>query len=387
MKILVLTKRQYMGKDLIDDRFGRFRELPLELARLGHNVRGLALSYRPKTDNTFVDADNSGDARVTWYAINLLDGFLLGPMSYLPRAIMLTREFRPDIIWACSDAYHAIFGRRLAKHVGSLCVVDLYDNFEAFRASRFPGVVPLFRGAVRAADGVTSFSQRLADHVARTYMRTKSASVIENGVRKDLFFSQEQNLCRQHLGLPASAKILGTAGALDHSRGIDALFRAFDQLSTEVDDLHLALAGPRERGMQIPTGPRIHDLHELPHTDVPLFYNSLDVAIVCYRHSAQGEYSFPQKAYEIIACRVPLVAAAVGSMNELLLNYPDCMYEPENSASLASAIRRQLQTKTVIEIPTPTWADSAMQLSDFFQQIVGSDSTSVMPASNNNVVR
>ena len=25
MKILVLTKRQYMGKDLLDDRFGRFR--------------------------------------------------------------------------------------------------------------------------------------------------------------------------------------------------------------------------------------------------------------------------------------------------------------------------------------------------------------------------
>ena len=27
MKILVLTKRQYMGKDLLDDRFGRFWEL------------------------------------------------------------------------------------------------------------------------------------------------------------------------------------------------------------------------------------------------------------------------------------------------------------------------------------------------------------------------
>jgi teichuronic acid biosynthesis glycosyltransferase TuaC len=40
MKILVLTKRQYMGKDLLDDRFGRFRELPLELARLGHEVIG-----------------------------------------------------------------------------------------------------------------------------------------------------------------------------------------------------------------------------------------------------------------------------------------------------------------------------------------------------------
>ena len=36
MKILVLTKRQYMAKDLIDDHFGRFWEVPFELAALGH---------------------------------------------------------------------------------------------------------------------------------------------------------------------------------------------------------------------------------------------------------------------------------------------------------------------------------------------------------------
>ena len=50
MRILVLTKRQYMGKDLLDDRFGRFRELPLELARLGHQVHGLCLSYRARNE-------------------------------------------------------------------------------------------------------------------------------------------------------------------------------------------------------------------------------------------------------------------------------------------------------------------------------------------------
>ena len=53
MRILVLTKRQYMGKDLIDDRFGRFRELPLESARLGHELRGLCLNYRQKSLEKF----------------------------------------------------------------------------------------------------------------------------------------------------------------------------------------------------------------------------------------------------------------------------------------------------------------------------------------------
>ena len=52
MQILVLTKRQYMNKDLIDDRFGRFREIPLEMALKKHKVYGICLSYKKKEDMT-----------------------------------------------------------------------------------------------------------------------------------------------------------------------------------------------------------------------------------------------------------------------------------------------------------------------------------------------
>ena len=53
MRILVLTKRQYMGKDLLDDAYGRFYELPLELAALGHEVRGVCASYRRREEGLF----------------------------------------------------------------------------------------------------------------------------------------------------------------------------------------------------------------------------------------------------------------------------------------------------------------------------------------------
>jgi glycosyltransferase involved in cell wall biosynthesis len=386
LKILVLTKRQYMGKDLLDDHFGRFRELPLELARLGHDVRGLCFSYHAKSEGKFVDGDGSCSAQVNWHSVNLFGRCLPRLKSYTTYALQLSHAFQPDLIWACSDAYHAIFGSWLAKRVGARCVIDLYDNFESFSASRFPGVLPLFRRAVQAADGVTSFSQRLADYVVQTYMRTKPTSIIESGARPDLFYPRDRAECRQHFGLPQDAEIIGTAGALDSSRGIEALFEAFERLSTESRDIQLALAGSRENEQTIPVGPRIHDFNSLRHEEVSTFVNALDVAVVCYRHSAQGEYSFPQKAYEIIACRVPLVAAAVGSMNELLENYPDCLYEPANSTSLADAIRHQLQAKTVIDMPIPSWADSAKRLSDFFQQIVSSDSTSSMRNTKNRAV-
>ena len=371
MKILVLTKRQYMGKDLLDDRFGRFRELPLELARLGHKVYGLSLSYRPRKESRIIDLAAMGDGHVTWHSLDLVHNFLPALPRYFRQARQLIENFRPDVIWTGSDAFHAIFGYKLAREVQCKLVIDLYDNFEAFAAIKVPGVLSMFRTAVKSADGITVFSQRLADYIVPTYPVSNAHAIILNGVRKDLFFCQDQSNCRRDLRLPLNTKIIGVAGALDGSRSIDDLFSAFEILAGENPDLHLALAGPRDKKQFIPIGPQIHDFRELPHEQVPMFVNALDLAVICYRQSAQGEYSFPQKAYEIIACGVPMVAAAVGSMKELLRNHPECLYEPGNPQDLARVIRLQLERKTNLQIPVPSWSDSAAQLNKFLQDTVG----------------
>lgn len=367
MKILILTKRRYMGKDLLDDRFGRFRELPLHLAGLGHEVVGISSNYRRKGNKTIIDADSNKGSRVTWHSIDLS---VSSVPTYCRRARELAMNFKPELVWACSDAYHAIFGAWLTKGIQARCTIDLYDNFESFGASKLPFVLPLFRQVVKRADGVTCFSKRLADYVANTYSRRKPTIVIENGVREDLFRPQDQQACRRRVGLPVNATIIGTAGALDSGHDIETLFHAFELLTNERTDIHLALAGPRSRWLRIPAGPKIHDFNILPHEEVASLIGALDLCIVCYRRSAQGQFSFPQKVYEIMACRVPLIAAAVGTTNELLVNYPECLYEPENPNSLADAIRRQLRVRTVVAINVPSWADSAKRLATFLARVV-----------------
>jgi hypothetical protein len=118
----------------------------------------------------------------------------------------------------------------------------------------------------------------------------------------------------------------------------------------------------------------------LPHEKVPCFINALDLAVICYRASAQGEFSFPQKAYEIVACQIPFIAAAVGSMNEFMSEYPACLYEPENPESLAEVARRQLQNRTAVDTEVPSWADSASRLELFFKRILGGDLDNVRTA-------
>jgi glycosyltransferase involved in cell wall biosynthesis len=370
MKILVLTKRQYMGKDLLIDRFGRFRELPLALARLGHDVMGITLSYRPREEGSFVDFAEAADGAVRWHSFNATQALVPRLGRFARRAVELATDFKPDVVWAGSDAYHVVFGAWLAKRIGARSVIDLYDNFESFRASRLPAVLLLFRRAVRQADGVTCFSKRLADHILNKYQRTYPTTVVESGVVKETFRPLDQQECRRRFNLPGHAEILGTAGALHQSRGIQTLFQAFRLLIDSGSEFHLALAGPRGPDMKIPTGPRIHDLGVLRHEEVPIFINALDVSVICYRHSKQGQYSFPQKAYEIMACRAPLIAAAVGTMIELLKNYPTCLYEPENPTSLAAAAHLQLREKIIIDRDVPSWLDSGRQLENFLEQVV-----------------
>lgn len=370
MRILVLTKRQYSGYDLLDHRFGRLRELPLELARLGHVVMGVALSYRRKDEQIITDSDLSENINVTWHSINLAGRLLPSIGRYASRTLDIAREFHPDLIWACSDAFHAIFGLKLADRLGRRCVIDLYDNFESFNATRVPGVLPGFKRAVRRAAGVTCISQSLAGYITRKYGRKEPVLILHNSARTDLFFARDRHACRKQLGLPERAMIIGTAGALDKSRGVRALFRAFELLVKKNPSLHLALAGPRGRFSKIPLGPMVHDFETLGLDTVPILLNALDVAVICNRDSTFGRYCFPQKAYEIIACRVPLVAAAVGSMNELLSEYPECLYEPENANSLAHAIERQLEARTIVNLPVPSWADSARKLEAYFQEVL-----------------
>ena len=369
MRILVLTKRQYMGKDLLDDRFGRFRELPLELARLGHDVSGICLSYRSRSGGETRDRDPSTGTEVTWHSRNLGKLLLPGLAGYLFEARRLIHHFRPDLIWTCSDAFHAIFGVLLARLSGTKCVVDLYDNFEAFPATRLTGVLPLFKQAVRSADGISCFSKRLADRVLTRHGPRANVAVIENGVRTDLFYPRHRNQCRQKLGLPEHANIIGTAGALYRTRNIDILFRAFELLAAQDDNFHLAIAGPRERRVRIPAGPKVHDFGTLPWDQVPLLINALDVAVICYRDSETGSFSFPQKAYEILACRTPIVAAAVGTMNDLLSGHPDCLFEPESPKGLVKAIRSQLSKPDIFDIGVPSWSDSAKKLGTFLESV------------------
>lgn len=357
MRILVLSKRQYMGKDLLDDAYGRFYELPLELARLGHQVQGVCASYRRRREGMY-------NAEVSWLAVNASP---LAPWSLYRWTQAIeerVRVFKPDVVWACSDSFHAILGVRSQRRSGVPCVVDLYDNFESYLGTAIPGVRPLFRSSVRRAAALTCVSRALERHVRESYGVQGRTMVLENGVSPE-FRPLERRECRRRLGLPLAARIIGTAGTLDAERGIETLFQAFLQLAARKADLHLLLAGRVGRTTRIPRHERIVHLGQLPLAAVPGVIGAMDVSVICNKRSAFGEYCFPQKLYEVIACGVPPLVANTAGVAELLAGSPRNRYEPESVPSLMQGIEALLAEPALPAIRPVSWREHGARLAAF----------------------
>ena len=360
MNILILTKRQYTNKDLLDDRFGRLRELPLELALKKHRVHGLCLSYIKKKEGKI------RDGQVTWESLNAGTLKIPGLIRFTYRAFQLAQQ--ADAIWACSDSFYGIIGCMLGRRFGIPVVFDLYDNFEYFLMARLPLVRQLYRRAIRKSAAVTCVSNPLA-RLVRSYGRKDRVFVLENAVRNDLFMPMDKLDCRKALGFPRDALLAGTAGALESNRGISSLLEAFDILKSKHPNLDLVLAGPRS--MHIPRNHRIYDLGILPLDKVPLVLNALDVAIICNKENDFGRYCFPQKAVEIMACNVPLIAARVGSMGERFADHPEWLFTPDDPGDLARVLENRLTNPEVEYGGVPEWSEAGKNLESVFIELCG----------------
>jgi len=359
LKILVLCKRQYTGKDLLDDKYGRLWEVPLGLADLGHEVTGITLSYRRRREGAFTGISLKGKGRVLWQSVNLGLFLIPGAIKYLRTVRRHVAEFKPDVVLAMSDAFHVIYGRRLAKSIGTQFIADLYDNFESFGGTKMPGIRNAFIKAVAAADKVVCVSSPLTEYVSAEYRCQGKIFTIENGFDAQSFRPLDKAACRKRLGLSESAKIVGTAGAISKSRDIQTLLSAAGRLASRFPNLELAVAGRIDTDLVWPSNVRVHRFLDLPHAEVPYFLNALDVAVVPNRDSEFGRYCFPTKAAEILACDVPMTAASVGVMQLMFKQRPDLLYVPGDIEQLVDRLDKLLRGATKSGVKAKTWSEIA----------------------------
>lgn len=353
MRIAFLCKRKYMGKDVILDRYARLYEIPYQLARLGHEVRGYCFSYQNHSRGRWEHEALPG--KLTWESGSAGFGYVAGLLIYPFNLKQRLGGFAPDVIIGASDIPHVALGAWLAKRFEVPYVADLYDNFESFGQARLPGMVASLRRAVRDAALVTTTSELLKEFVVQEYSARGEVMAMPSTVDRQVFRPLDRLASRRALGLPEHAHLIGTAGGLHRDKGIDTLYAAWQHIAAKYPDTHLVLAGPLDQRLPPPTGERVHYLGQLPHARTAELFSALDVGVIYLRDTAFGRYCFPQKAYEMLACGLPIVAAGVGVMPGLLAATPAALYRPDDAEDLQRALSYQLAARSGIDTPIRDW--------------------------------
>jgi glycosyltransferase involved in cell wall biosynthesis len=355
MRIAFLCKRRYMGKDVIEDRYARLYEIPFQLASRGHDVLGLCLSYYADAD---IDTTHpvAGTGRLRWVSRSLGATKIGGLLAYPRWSLAHLRAFAPDILIGASDIPHVVAGEWLARRLSVPFVADLYDNFESFGLSRFPGSIAAYRRAVRRASLVTCTSEALADYVRVEYGARGTVLAMPSTIDHAVFHPREKRACREKLGLPLDARLVGTAGGLYADKGVGTLYDAYLRIADTHPDLHLVLAGPFAASFPPPSHPHVHHLGSIAHDRVAELFCALDVGVIYLRDTPFGRYCFPQKAYEMLACALPVVAADVGAMGGLLAGAKGSLYRPDDAADLAERIVDRLQDPVIPKVRIDDWS-------------------------------
>lgn len=360
MRIAFVCKRHYMRKDVIRDKYARLYEFPRHLALKGHDVLAVCPSYRRVEERD--ERHEALPGHLRWVGLSPGTALPIGVSGYPKRTMALLEEFAPDVVVGASDALHIVFAAWLARRLTVPYAVDLYDNFESFGLTRIPGVRSMFRKAVAGAPLVACVSDPLARFVTTDYRASGKVIVMPSTIDREVFCIQDKRKCRLEFGLPFDRKLVGTAGGLQAEKGIGCLYSAFEQFAAKRLDVDLVLAGGIDVSCPPPADVRVHYLGELDHSTIPRFFGALDVGVVYVQDTAYGRYSFPQKAYEMIGCGIPIVAGKVGAMDKLFESYPQSQYKPDDPDSLADQILSQLSNPVIPAIEIPDWSELASSL-------------------------
>lgn len=369
MRIVFLCKRRYTGKDVIGDRFGRLYEIPRQLALRGHEVACLCIDYHGSGEDGCWEHDG-GTGHLEWRSRSLGSLRVPGMARYPAEVLTALRSLKPDLVIGASDIPNVVLAKWASARIGVPCVTDLYDDFTSFGQARIPGAQWALGNAVSCSDLVFVVSGPLQKIVIDRWRPRSEVVVVPNAVDRELFHGVDKATSRRRLGLPAAGRLFGTAGGLYRSKGIEALYSAWEKIRIADEEAHLVLAGPFHPSLPPPEGERVHYLGNIPHGDVCALMNALDVAVATVEDNAFGRACFPQKVYEIVACGTPIAAADVGAISGLLAGYPESLYEAGNSGALAACVLQQFQRGVVPAIPVPQWSELGAIVDDRLSRII-----------------
>jgi glycosyltransferase involved in cell wall biosynthesis len=293
---------------------------------------------------------------------------ILGVENVLPGQIRrilynheLTRRFRhrfkknpPDLIYERASLY-SISGVLLAQELNLPLIIELNAPLAVeqsiYRGAGFSELAAQAeRWTLSRADAVLAVSAQLRDYAVSLGVESDRVHIIPNGVNATLFHpGRPAPDVRASWGLGAGP-IVGFVGGLRPWHGVQVLPTLLDHLTKQYQNLQMVIAGegPLRRELErnikeLKLTQHVVFTGSLPHEKVAGLIRQFDVALAPYPPLDHAFYFSPLKIFEYMACGIPVVAADIGQIGEVIKNgETGLLYPPGELDALIAACKRLL---------------------------------------------
>lgn len=317
------------------------------LAQLGCHVTLLA---DPPRDRMPVDELPTVEQVLRWYQLAPVEGLdlRLCPTS-IPWAMSVW--FRKHaLLWIWESARHhpersVILARAkryvdeyLALPVGPPVVLEAHEVDSEIAREKGDDVAPWIKLEKRVlcdVDGVITNCQGTLDLLRRVH----SGALPDN--QRVVWNATNPHRVRNHR--PGASRVVGYAGSLRPFKGLGTLLQAAERFP-QGTELHLLGGTQAELDALGPLPPCVTWLGDQPYAQVPEIVSRWHVAVLPLDDDLFGRrLTNPLKLWDYRAIGVPLVAADLPTLREVLRDDEPTWYTPRDPASLAQSVSQALQ--------------------------------------------
>jgi glycosyltransferase involved in cell wall biosynthesis len=307
----------------------------------------------------------------------------------------LRRRFEnslPDCIYERASLY-ATAGVSLARLFDVPLIVELNAPLAveqtAYRATGFGQLAAhAERWTLTQADAVLVVSSELKKHVLQLGVKPDRIHIVPNGVNPKLFRPAKADpILRKRLQLNGSP-VLGFVGGLRPWHGVEILPKLLERLCQRHALLRMIVVGEgqlrsslTETFESLNLAERVTFTGALAHDEIPGIIRHFDVALAPYPRLDHHFYFSPLKLYEYMACGVPVAAAKVGQIAEVVSHgKTGLLHEPGDLDALArdcekllsnrklrATLGRAAAAKVAREF---TWARNAERIGELARQLI-----------------
>ena len=266
----------------------------------------------------------------------------------------VAKQVRPDILHAHSPILNAIPTQRVGRRLGIPVVYEVRAIWEDAATdhgtSREGGLrYRLTRGletqALRRVDAVITICEGLRRNIIARGIPAEKVTVIPNAVDTTQFAmgGRPDLVLQRKLGLDG-AMVLGYIGSFFAYEGLAVLLRALPDIANV--RLLLVGGGPQEAKLkqlaqEYGIADRVVFVGRVPHAEVPLYYDLIDVLVYPRLSMPLTELTTPLKPLEAMAKGRLVALSDVGGHRELVRDgETGVLFAPGNPAALAKEITK-----------------------------------------------